>query len=204
MAGETPGQPRALPRDAAAHARAADVLAQAFADDPVARHVDPDPVRRAPAVRVIFDALVAAPATMVTIRVIGDPIVGVAIWQPPASASGEEAELWAALALPDPRQLERFREAIGALDEIHCATAGGPHWYLIFLGTHPAARGSGIGSALLAALHADADASGLPCALEAFGTANRVFYERRGYAVVATSPVPFSAEPVYSMRRMPR
>jgi ribosomal protein S18 acetylase RimI-like enzyme len=197
-------RPRDLEADARSRAQAATVLALAFGDDPVARYVDPDPARRAVAARPIFDALVTLPVAQATIRVVGDPIVGVAIWlTPEVAAGGEEVELWADLSLPFPGQLERFREAISALDVVHAAAFGEPHVYLLFVGVRPDAQGSGAGSALLAELHADADAAVVPCLLESFGAPNRAFYERRGYEVIASSAVSFSSEVVDSMRRRP-
>lgn len=197
-------QVRSLPADAGSRSQAADVLARAFGDDPIARYIEPDPVRRAPAVRAVFDALLASAAPIATIHVTSDPISSVAIWLPPTGSGGEETDLLASLSLPDPGQLERCRAGIGALDEIHGAVFGEPHWYLIFLGVHPRAQGSGVGTALLETMHAQADASGLACCLEAFGTANRTFYARRGYDLVRTSSVAFTTDPVSSMRRMPR
>lgn len=199
-----PGRPRPLPDDARSRGLAAEVLALAFADDPVARYMDPDPVRRAPAARAIFEAILGAAGGAATVRVASDPIEGAAIWLPPAAADTEEANLLASLSLADAGQLQRTMAAMKALDEVHAATAGGPHWYLIFLGVHPGAQGSGVGSALLAALHAEADQGVLPCHLEAFGASNRAFYERRGYEVVRSSRVTFTSEPVHSMRRLPR
>jgi GNAT superfamily N-acetyltransferase len=202
---KTPWRPRALGPGAVDRAQAAAVLALAFGDDPVASHVDPDPVRRAVAARAVFDALVVLPATRATIRVVGDPIVGVAIWLTPEMASGdEEVDLWADTTLPFPGQMARLREGIGALDAAHAAAFDEPHYHLLFAAVHPDVRGSGAGGVLLDALHAEADAAGLPCALESFGAANRAFYEHRGYEVITTTKVPFSAEALDSMRRLPR
>ena len=58
-----------------------------------------------------------------------------------------------------------------------------PHMYLWFLGVDPARHGSGVGRALLAELHADAERLEVPTYLETATPANVGFYERDGYAV---------------------
>ncbi len=196
-------RPRPLGSDPREVERAIRVLCTAFADDPVSHHVDPDPRRRAPAVRAIFDALLAEPGDGVIVDVVGDPVGGVAIWLPPDDSS-DEGGLWASLSLPFPGQLERFREAIGALDEAHARVLAGPHWYLLVVGTDPSSRGHGIGGALVRAHDAAADAAQMPCGLETFGDGLRAFYEHLGWEVGSTTSVPFSDEPLHSMLRRPR
>jgi GNAT superfamily N-acetyltransferase len=197
-------RPRPLGSDSREVERAARVLSIAFADDPVSDHVDGDPRRRAQAVRAIFDALLARSGDRVVVDVVGDPIDGVAIWLPPDDPPSDEVDLWASLSLPFPGQLERFRQAIGALDEAHANVLAGPHWYLLFVGTDPSSRGHGIGGALVRAHDADADAADVPCGLETFGDGLRAFYEHLGWEVGSTTAVPFSAEPLHSMLRRPR
>lgn len=198
-------QARPLPDDSAAQARAIEVLAAAFRDDPIARHVDGDAVRRADAATAIFTTLIADRAGPVSREVIGDPIVGVAVWLRPALTGHDEAEvdLWQSLELADSGQLSRFREAIGALDAAHAAVFTDPHWYLLFVGTDAAARGRGIGSALVRAHDADADAAGLDLGLETFGDALPRFYEGLGWRVVTTTTPDFATEPLHTMRRRP-
>lgn len=59
-----------------------------------------------------------------------------------------------------------------------------PHFFLAILGVEPELQGRQLGSALLRALSARADAAGLPCYLETDREAARRLYMRHGYEVV--------------------
>lgn len=59
-----------------------------------------------------------------------------------------------------------------------------PHFFLAVLGVEPAMQGRQLGSALLRALSARADAAGMPCYLETDREAAMRLYTRHGYAVV--------------------
>lgn len=65
-----------------------------------------------------------------------------------------------------------------------------PHWYLSILAAAPALQGRGIGSALLRALAARADADGRPCYLETDTEANVRLYMRHGFDVVGEHVLP--------------
>lgn len=56
-----------------------------------------------------------------------------------------------------------------------------PHLYLFTIGTRKAARGKGLGKALMAPVLAAADREGLPCYLENSNPANTGFYRSRGF-----------------------
>jgi ribosomal protein S18 acetylase RimI-like enzyme len=56
-----------------------------------------------------------------------------------------------------------------------------PHLYLFTIGTRKAARGKGLGKALMAPVLAAADRDGLPCYLENSNPANTGFYRSRGF-----------------------
>jgi GNAT superfamily N-acetyltransferase len=64
-----------------------------------------------------------------------------------------------------------------------CHPTGQEHLYLVFLGVLPAAQGRGLGSALLRALLARADADGLPVHLESSSPRNLPLYEQNGFHV---------------------
>ncbi|WAS90154.1 GNAT family N-acetyltransferase [Nannocystis punicea] len=59
-----------------------------------------------------------------------------------------------------------------------------PHFFLAVLGVEPALQGRQLGSALLGALSARADAAGLPCYLETDREPAKRLYMRHGYQVV--------------------
>jgi ribosomal protein S18 acetylase RimI-like enzyme len=56
-----------------------------------------------------------------------------------------------------------------------------PHLYLFTIATRKAARGKGLGKALMAPVLAAADRDGLPCYLENSNPANTGFYRSRGF-----------------------
>ena len=56
-----------------------------------------------------------------------------------------------------------------------------PHLYLFTIGTRKAARGKGVGKALMAPVLAAADRDGLPCYLENSNPANTGFYRSCGF-----------------------
>ena len=55
----------------------------------------------------------------------------------------------------------------------------------MILATHPSAQGQGLGSAVLAAISADADAQGCHCYLEAANESAARLYARHGYESLA-------------------
>jgi ribosomal protein S18 acetylase RimI-like enzyme len=59
-----------------------------------------------------------------------------------------------------------------------------PHHYLFIVGVEPSQQGRGHGRAMLAALNARADASGLPCYLETDRESSVRLYESVGYRVL--------------------
>lgn len=71
---------------------------------------------------------------------------------------------------------------------------------LVMIGTRPEAQGRGLGSALLRAISAEADAAGLPLYLEAATEAAAALYERYGYQTVGTMEVEGHAVPLMLRR----
>jgi ribosomal protein S18 acetylase RimI-like enzyme len=64
------------------------------------------------------------------------------------------------------------------------------HWYLWMLGVSPERQGQGVGSALLKALSARAEADRVPCYLETDKASSVKIYERHGYRVEAEEVLP--------------
>ncbi|NJP68938.1 GNAT family N-acetyltransferase [Streptomyces spiramenti] len=168
---------------------AAAVLAEAFAADPViARFVPPTAARRDQRLRGMFRGAVrAAGPENVDIARDGahDAILGVAVWRSPEGGAGPLgglAALGSAFAALGPRgvlTLGRYNRALRP------HVPAGPHWHLEDIGTRSAARGLGVGRALLTHRLAIVDRSGRPAVLEATTPASRRLYERFGFAAEA-------------------
>lgn len=114
------------------------------------------------------------------------PVIrGAALWSPPEGAPGGTSFLVRSLphlaALVGPRHVP---EVVRYLGELAHSRPEEPHWYLSMLGTDPVARGTGVGSRLLRAGLARAEADGVPVYLETMNSANLGYYERFGFRVV--------------------
>ena len=79
-----------------------------------------------------------------------------------------------------------------------------PHYYLGFVGTDPAARGRGLGTALVAHVLDRCDAEGVPAYLEATSVKNQALYHRHGFEVVDELRWPGDGPPFWRMWREPR
>lgn len=73
------------------------------------------------------------------------------------------------------------KRALGAGEAMKREHPTEPHLYLFAIGTRKAARGKGLGKALLAPVLAAADRDGLPCYLENSNPANTGFYRAHGF-----------------------
>ncbi|GIV96247.1 MAG: phosphoenolpyruvate synthase [Herpetosiphonaceae bacterium] len=72
------------------------------------------------------------------------------------------------------------------------------HWYLLIAGVEPQYQNKGIGSQMMMPVLKQADATGMPCYLEATCEANVRFYRRHGFEVVR------DGAPYWTMRRPAR
>jgi GNAT superfamily N-acetyltransferase len=195
---------RAVPADAAAVASA---LAVAFTDDPVFCWMWPDEDVRPVATRTFFDIVVdiLAPhddAWITAAGVRGARVSGAALWVPAGQApmSDRRAEAFAdELAELCAPHGDRVLELIGLMDGHHPRQ---PHEYLWFLGVVPAARGRGLGSALITPVLERADEAGHPAYLEATSPRNRALYERHGFRAGAPFAVA-GGPPLWPMWRDP-
>ncbi|PWV44376.1 N-acetyltransferase [Nocardiopsis sp. L17-MgMaSL7] len=170
------------------------VLSRAFHNDPFFRWLFPDDNRRMAQSARAF-ALIAGfgsiPDGHTTVYEVKEdrghpPVVrGAALWTPP-EASGERLPVvlrslphWLALV-----GLARVPEIVRYLGELRASAPEEAHWYLSVLGTAPVARGTGVGSRLLRAGLAQADADGVPVYLETMNSANIGYYEKYGFRVI--------------------
>jgi ribosomal protein S18 acetylase RimI-like enzyme len=75
------------------------------------------------------------------------------------------------------------------------------HWYLWFLGVARERQGRGLGSILLRALSARANADGVPCYLETDKPTSVKLYERHAYRVESEGPLPPLGFQLWYMKR---
>ncbi|HVM09100.1 MAG TPA: GNAT family N-acetyltransferase [Acidimicrobiales bacterium] len=160
--------------------RALATLTTAFSADPVIRWVFPEAhaYQRAFAdlARLLGgDAFAAGTAE------VAPGHTGVALWVSPDAHSDDEAvaslfETWV-----DRGRRESVFALLAQVVDHHPTD---PVWYLPFVGVDPLRQGAGIGSELVRAGLARADADGLPAYLEASTARNRALYERFGFDVV--------------------
>ncbi len=171
-----------------------DVLAEAFEDDPVLAVVVGGPagaVRRE-RLRHLFDGVVrsgpgAAGTVDVARRAGAADVLGAAVWQAPGAGRGLAAEL---PHLPVFLRVDGVRGVLRAARVQHVLERqrpDRPHWYLQEIGVPVAARGLGVGAALLTARLAAVDEADAPAYLESSTPRNRRLYRRHGF--VETAPV---------------
>ncbi|KOX20840.1 N-acetyltransferase [Nocardiopsis sp. NRRL B-16309] len=176
------------------------VLGRAFANDPLPRWLFPDDdTRMARTVRLSaivagFGHVPRADASVVDARegttdasgATAAPVIrGAALWNPPEG--GSEVTSFLVRSLPHLAALvglRRVPEVVRYLGELAHSRPEEPHWYLSMLGTDPVARGTGVGSRLLRAGLARADADGVPVYLETMNSANLGYYEKFDFRVV--------------------
>ncbi|WP_243738321.1 GNAT family N-acetyltransferase [Cellulomonas shaoxiangyii] len=171
------------------------VLAEAFEDDPTLATVvggPPGPPRRA-RLRHLFDGIVrSGPLAAGTVDVArpggSGQVVGAAVWHAPDAAVGLTTQL---RHLPAFLRVDGVPGLLRALRVQHVLAGHRParaHWYLQEIGVTGAARGLGVGAALLDARLAAVDADDAAAYLESSTPRNRRLYRRHGF--VETAPVP--------------
>jgi ribosomal protein S18 acetylase RimI-like enzyme len=97
--------------------------------------------------------------------------------------------------------VKRALGASAAMQREHPKT---PHLYLFAIGTRKAARGKGLGKALISPMLAAGDRAGLPCYLENSNPANTGFYRAHGFERVKLFEPGPGAPPLEAMWREPR
>jgi GNAT superfamily N-acetyltransferase len=188
------------------------VIARAFQNDPLCIAACPDPTERARWLRWGFRMGMWLGFRFGQVLGTAGRLDGVAVMVAPGAGTLSEEEM-AGLGYRRGREevgaelWDRSRTAVLALldsaeEALHQAVPE-PHWYLDAVAVEPARQRRGIGSALLEAVHARADADGLPVSLLTYQPKNLVLYLRHGYAVVCEGTAPDGGPPWWGMRRDP-
>lgn len=170
------------------------VLSRAFYNDPFFRWMFPDDNRRmgqtarAYALMAGFGSIPSGYTSVHESREEAGraPVIrGAALWTPPGVPGDNPSVLLR--SLPHWIQLvglARIPEIVRYLSELKASAPEEAHWYLGVLGTDPVARGTGVGSRLLRAGLAQADADGVPVYLETMNSANIGYYEKYDFRVM--------------------
>jgi ribosomal protein S18 acetylase RimI-like enzyme len=175
-------------------AAVATVLAEAFEDDPVMTWLLPDDDQRRTRLRRLFgiqlrtEYLHGANTDCATST---NGILAAAMWGRPP---GRNVPSVLAQLRTLPGYWRTFGHGMGAAGRLYRTVLEEhprePHWYLSTIGTRPAARGLGVGTALLEPRLARCDEVGLAAYLESSKEANIGFYESVGFTVTGTIRIP--------------
>lgn len=172
---------------------AADVLAEAFKDDAATLAITGLGRPTVDQLAALFRPLISSGPLRhghvdLARRASDGRLVGVALWEPPGRASALVHLAHQAVELP------AFLRALGVRGMIRAGRNQArlaahrpdePHWFLAMIGAADEARGSGVGSALLASRLARVDAERMPAYLESSSEQNRRLYVRHGFATTS-------------------
>ena len=179
------------------------VLAEAFADDPVLAGFVPAGARRSERRALLFAAMMrSGPLAAGTVDVAVDArgrILGAAVWERPGGVPTGRL-LAQAPAFLGALGVRGALRAVGHLRALRRARPGLPHWYLAEVGVGAAARGLGVGSALLRHGLARVDAAGGAAYLESSTERNRALYRRSAFLELGTLPAVADARPAAMWR----
>jgi len=177
------------------------IIAEAFSEDPVNLWIfgNPGPMP------TVFSALaksVYLPRGFCQLS--GD--AGATMWS--HSSANRELSLIPTLALVasviGKGSKVAVQRALGASDLMQKEHPKAPHLYLFAIGTRKAARGKGLGKALMAPVLAAADRDRLPCYLENSNPANTGFYRSHGFERMKLLEAGPGGPPLEAMWREPR
>jgi ribosomal protein S18 acetylase RimI-like enzyme len=167
------------------------VLVQAYMDDPVAMWICGAPSLRAKTLYALYSSRLRQMLEAGEVWTDAQRS-SVAVWlapgrrKPPTAPS---AALWRCLL--DVRlgaRLPLLALGLRRMEGIHPHDP--PHWYLSLLGTDPACRGRGLGSAVLQPVLRRCDADGVGVYLESSKERNLGFYGRLGFRVTGELELP--------------
>lgn len=192
---------RATPAD---HEAAAEALALAFVDDPGWSHLLPNTETRGERLLEFFTTEIANVVPGYRELWVLEDGSGAALWGRP----GRWRVPFTRTARPAPSMARVFgrRLALAIWTQLRFERkhpARPDHWYLQYVGVEPRRQGRGLGAALLSPVLRLCDESGTPAYLEASSDRNYLLYERHGFELTETFPMPLRGPPIREMWREP-
>jgi GNAT superfamily N-acetyltransferase len=146
----------------------------------------------------------AADGHRIDVAELDGNVAGAALWTAPPGAQPSpwraRAGVWGLRRWTGLRRLPRLGWLVVASERRYPRT---PHWYLYLVAVDPEQQGRGVGSALLAAGLARADAEAMPAYLEATSERNSALYARVGFERAGVLRYPLGGPPLYPMLRPP-
>ena len=180
---------------------AAASLLRAFYDDPGMEYMFPDARTRERALRRFFGLQLRGYLRRGLVYTT-EECRSTAMWLPPGAGPPGLRDAFAQL----PVLLILRRRASAALRLVQLLAPRHPkvpHYYLGGLGTDPAWRGRGLGSAVLGPVLDRCDADGVPAYLESSNERNIPFYRRHGFVVTGDVSTPDASVRLWLMWREP-
>lgn len=186
------------------HEAAAEALALAFVDDPGWSHLLPDAETRGERLLEFFTAEIANVVPRYRELWVTEDGSAAALWGRP----GRWRVPFARTARPARSMVGVFGRRLGLatwtqlrFERKHPARPD--HWYLHYIGVEPRCQGRGLGAAMLAPVLRLCDETRTPAYLEASSDRNRALYERHGFELTETFPMPLGGPPIREMWRDP-
>ena len=185
---------------------AADIIAQAFVNDPLISFILPVKSARMNTLKTFFRIYGEINILNGRGYGVGEPLQGVAYWQPPGSESLSISIKALAKLLPlvftaYPFGYIRARAIFRTTDSLHQKYAADPHYYLDNLGVLPSAQGKGWSSKLMRPILEQADAQQVIAYTDTTSPANVGFYAHFGFECVEQAAVPGTGVTVFALRR---
>ena len=160
----------------------ASVLAEAFREDPFHRWLLPTEAEWSRNSERLWKAALVPRIRDATVFTT-DEIEGVALWYSPERGQASAIEAAKMVAVTLPVLWRRFFLVARGTRQMEASHPESPHWYLFSLGTAPAHRGKGIGSALLEPVLDRCDSEEIPAYLESTNEKNIPLYQRHGFEI---------------------
>jgi ribosomal protein S18 acetylase RimI-like enzyme len=186
------------------------LIGRAFQEDPLFVYVCPDPDERARYLPRLFLWGVWRGLLFGELLGTAGDLTGVAALIGPAGGNLTDEQIDSIgynrnreLVGPEIWDLttDRLNSVFDPIDAEFHRTVPEPHWYLDAIAVDPSRQGLGIGSRLLAAANARADADGMAIVLLTLQPRNVPLYERHGYETVCGGTEPTSGLAWWGMRR---